>query len=220
MYNILIFGDSIAIGRNVQKTKSWPILLSNYIDCKDKKSILVYNLSVAGNSTKDIILRLFNEIRARCNKKKYLENSLILIFAIGINDSKNLKFHNKDKIIINHFISNIKKIISIAGSFSGEVCFLGLNPVDDLKMCKECIPLQNKRIKRYNSIIKNVCRQNNVTFIDVFNVWFGMDYKKLLSNDGMHPNSVGHKKIFKMLISQNIIKTILDLSNHSSLLTK
>jgi len=40
MYNILIFGDnSISAGRRVDKIKSWPSLLGQALDIKDKAVI-------------------------------------------------------------------------------------------------------------------------------------------------------------------------------------
>jgi lysophospholipase L1-like esterase len=68
MYNILIFGDSIAAGRKVEKIKSWPLLLSQLLDIKDKDFTLVHNLSIPGETSSGVIKRFPIEAEARCKK--------------------------------------------------------------------------------------------------------------------------------------------------------
>jgi lysophospholipase L1-like esterase len=199
MHNILIFGDSIAAGRNVQKTKSWPSLFSDYIDRKDKASTLVHNLSIVGNSTAELLLRLLPEIQARY-KKDYPNDYFVLIFAIGINDSKNIVSCKKNRTSDNDFITNIKKIIDIASSFSNQICFIGFNPVNEQKLRKYSAPFTNESIIKYDKIIKNICKENKILFIDTYSYWTAEKYKKLLSKDGLHPNELGHQKIFKALM--------------------
>lgn len=87
MYNILIFGDSIAAGRRVEKMKSWPSLLTQFLDKKDKDFTLVHNLSIPGDSTNEVIKRFPVEAEVRC-RKKYSGDHSSIIFAVGLNDTK------------------------------------------------------------------------------------------------------------------------------------
>jgi lysophospholipase L1-like esterase len=70
----------------------------------------------------------------------------------------------------------------------------------DLKNCDESkttpvpwidIYYTNENIKKYSEIMDEVCREENIPFLDV----------GTLSNsefdDGLHPNSEGHRKIFE-----------------------
>ncbi len=53
-----------------------------------------------------------------------------------------------------------------------------------------------------------MCKENNVDFIDIKTEFIRRDYKKLLE-DGVHPNTEGHKVIYeiveKFLSSKSII---------------
>jgi len=70
------------------------------------------------------------------------------------------------------------------------------------------ISYKHDYVDNYNKIIQSICEENNLPFIDIFNQFYKMDYKNLLS-DGLHPNSEGHEKIFKtvkdFLIENKII---------------
>ena len=67
----------------------------------------------------------------------------------------------------------------------------------------------NENIQEYNNVVKSICEENNLSFIEIFDNWMKSDYKNLLE-DGLHPNSKGHKKIFEtvndFLIQNKIIK--------------
>ncbi|GBD34625.1 hypothetical protein HRbin35_00361 [bacterium HR35] len=90
MYNILIFDDSIAAGRRVNKAKSWPFLLAQFFDEKDKDFTLIHNLSIPGNTINDVLERFQVEAKARC-RKIYPNDHSSIIFAIGLNDTKGIK---------------------------------------------------------------------------------------------------------------------------------
>ena len=84
--------------------------------------------------------------------------------------------------------------------------FIGLPPVDETKTLPfEETSFQNKRIKLFNDIIKEQCHQNNILFLDMFDLMSKEDYPKLLE-DGLHPNSQGYDFMFvkiKDLIEKN-----------------
>ena len=97
------------------------------------------------------------------------------------------------------FEKNITNMIGLARKFSSRNIFLGLMPVDEKKTTpipwRKDISYKNEYIEKYNEIIKNVCRENKIGFIDIFDKFLKNNYKKLL-DDGLHPNSKGHEKIF------------------------
>ena len=67
---------------------------------------------------------------------------------------------------------------------------------------------KNEYIKKYNEIIKSVYEENKIYFVEIFEDWMNSDYKNYLE-DGLHPNSEGHQKIFEsvknFLIENKII---------------
>ena len=48
----------------------------------------------------------------------------------------------------------------------------------------------NENIKKYGEIMKDVCQKNNILFLDLD----PLDNEDF--DDGLHPNSIGHEKIF------------------------
>lgn len=197
MHNILIFGDSIAAGRNAKKTKSWPFLLMELIDKKNSKLAMIHNLSIAGNTTTDLIARFFLEMRVR-HKNNSSDNHWV-IFAIGINDSKDIYKDCNKKVSLAQFVSNLESLITESKLFTEKICFIGLTPVDERKMRNQSIPLTNKNIIEYNNVIKKVCDNKEIPFINIFDSWFSNKYLEFLGDDGIHPNELGHKKIFQTI---------------------
>lgn len=80
--------------------------------------------------------------------------------------------------------------------------FIGLAPVDESRT--DPIPwvpdrsYKDSYIKKYNEMIKVICRENKVYFIEIFNKLMKSDYKKTL-DDGVHPDEKGHQKIFETI---------------------
>lgn len=62
----------------------------------------------------------------------------------------------------------------------------------------------NDSVSKYNSIIEKVCREYNLPFIPMFDL-----LEKNELDDGLHPNSIGHEKMFlrikDFLLGNNII---------------
>jgi lysophospholipase L1-like esterase len=199
MSHILVFGDSIAQGYwDIEG--GWAARLRKFIDAKNIESkeydCLVFNLGVSGDTTKDLLERLQFETLQRSKFK----SETTFIFAIGGNDAL---FINKENILFvaaEEIENNIQKIIDLAKKFSKKIVFLGLTPVDERKT--NPIPwapqfsVRNENIKKYDEIIKKVCRKNKIPFIELFDSWAKINYKNLLE-DGQHPNSEGHQKIFE-----------------------
>jgi lysophospholipase L1-like esterase len=171
----------------------------------------VYNLGIPiDETTEDILSRIEVELKARTTPEFKSEN--IVIFAIGINDSQFVHSEGKHGVSIDKFKDNIQKLISLAQKFSSKIIFVGLTPVDETKTTP--IPwnadksYKNGYIKKYNEVIKKVCEENKIYFIEIFEKLKELNYQELLE-DGLHPNSSGHQKIFEIvkdfLIKNNLV---------------
>lgn len=201
MSQILIFGDSIAYGA-WDKEGGWAERLKIFSNKKSIASKLefycaIYDLAVDGDTTENLLKRIEFEIRQRARGEK-----IILLFAIGSNDSEIINLTDTLKVAPKKFSQNIEKIISISKKYSLEIIFSGLLPVDELKV--DPIPwaadrsYKNNFIKKYNDIIKSICKENKIHFIELFDKFKKVDYKKLLE-DGVHPSTKGHEKIFQIV---------------------
>jgi lysophospholipase L1-like esterase len=204
---ILVFGDSITYGA-WDKEGGWVGRLRKFLDEKNLPRLsksgfycLVYNLGISGNTTEDLLKRFEPEINDRLMKG----DEMTLILSIGINDCQFNPSRKDFKISPQKFQDNIKKLLNLARKFSSKIIFVGLTPVDEKITTSwhtdECY--KNEYIKKYNEIIKSVCKENKITFVEIFEEWIKSDYKNLLY-DGLHPNSKGHLKIFQAV--KNMIK--------------
>ena len=63
MIEVFIFGDSIGCGK-YDKKGGWACRLTEFIYSR-KKGTLVYNLSIDGNITEDLLKRFENEVKNR-----------------------------------------------------------------------------------------------------------------------------------------------------------
>jgi lysophospholipase L1-like esterase len=199
MYNIIIFGDSISAGRKVDKIKSWPSLLAQFLDTKDKDFTLVHNLSIPGESTSEVIKRFPIEAKVRC-KKIYPDDRTSIIFAVGINDIKCVNSKDNPAIGLEDFRKNITFLAESANEYTNHIIFVGLTLVDEQKTAPmDNVYFLNDKIKIYNEIINKECQKRSITFLNITEEWSGFDYLNLLSDDGIHPNEKGHQKIFEKI---------------------
>lgn len=201
MPQILIFGDSIAYGRWDTSRGGWA---SQLIDLYMEKNLAdpntyheVYNLSIDGDDSKNLL----NRFEFEATQRKVDTNATI-IFAIGKNDSCFLK--DKNSFITSPIIfkKNIKKLIGLAKKHTSKIIFVSAAAIDGNKTIPTCwdknLYYKNECLKKYNSIIKSACLENKTSFIDLFEKFKKLDYKNLLE-DGVHPNSEGHKIIFEII---------------------
>src|SRR5476651_375488 len=83
---ILIFGDSITWGAVDEDGGGWAQRIKQYVD---KKTLTpgyassVYVLGVSGDTTEDLLKRFNSEVQSRLDD----ESNLMIVFAIGTNDS-------------------------------------------------------------------------------------------------------------------------------------
>ena len=201
MTQILIFGDSITYGA-WDKEGGWVQRLRKFLDEKTLIDFdfycLVYNLGISGDSSEDLLERFEFETGQRLKE----DEETIIIFAIGINDSQFISGEGGHRTPINKFKDNVQKLIKLAQKFSSKIIFVGLTPVDEAKITPISWdinkPYKNNYIEKYNEIIKKVCKENKIPFIDVFKKLRPINYQILLE-DGLHPNSEGHEKIFEII---------------------
>jgi len=198
--HILVFGDSITQGF-WDLEGGWVQRLRKYIDTKnladpDNDLWILFNLGISGDRTEDVLDRFEKETEARTGDKN------VFIFSIGSNDCEFNNIKNELKISKNEFRTNITKLINLAKKHSSEIIFTGFFPVDESKV--DPIPWYkdysylNKYTKEYETIVKEICKENGIHFIELFDKFIDSNYQELLT-DGVHPDSEGHKRIFEIV---------------------
>ncbi|MBN2420793.1 hypothetical protein JXB27_00780, partial [Candidatus Woesearchaeota archaeon] len=142
----------------------------------------IINNSVGGSTTFDVLGRF------------KVENPDLIIFAVGLNDSSD--FEGEKRVLLVDFKKNIETLIKQS---KAKTIFVGLTPVDESKSVTEFEAYVNDEIHKYDILIKEICKKHKITFVEVFDKWMKLDYKKLLA-DGVHSNEEGHKLLFEEII--------------------
>lgn len=200
---ISIFGDSIAWGSWDPENGGWVAQLRRYFETNENYEVNVYNLGISGDTTNDLLIRFNTECLARNRHPQ------TIIFAIGINDSQYINATDNPRTPIEKFQNNLVEIINQAKNFSDKIIFLGLTKIDEIKT--RPIPwspekfYSNDNVAKYNSVIKKISGEYNLPFIDLLDL---LETNEL--EDGLHPNSDGHKKMFlkikEFLLSNKIVQ--------------
>jgi len=193
---ICVFGASTTWGAWDTERGGWVQRLRRHFEANevDDGYISVYNLGVDGDNTSDLLKRFKFETRQRIKKGWY--DDIIIIFSIETNDSMYVKSKDGPQISLEKFKNNLKELIKQAEKFTKKVIFSGGLKVEESKTTPVSwdsgLHYTNKNIQKYNQIIKSVCQEHKLLFIDIFDLLDKSDLE-----DGLHPNSQGHQKIFE-----------------------
>jgi len=189
--NICIFGDSIVWGAYDPKNAGWATMLRNYYEKKDGRN--VYSLGICGDTTEELLKRIEIEVSAR------REEIGMVVFSIGTNDSQFLKQEKRNKTLLKNFEKNLEKLSDISKKFTNKIAFIGLLGVDDslvgTNSYDEDHLYKSEFVKIYNDALKEFCGRKDVPFLNLFDF---LD-KKDDFYDGLHPNSMGHEKLFNKI---------------------
>jgi len=202
--HLIVFGGSITLGAWDQRHGGWVDRLKTYLygsdfRIKTKDNFTVYstmNLGIGGNTTNEVIERFDNEMKQRESEDFKRTQHDIIIFAIGTSDSKYRYSKDNFGVKLDDFKKNLNILLNKAHKYTKKVLFVGITKVDESKTSP--IPWSkstyyiNKNIRQYNGIVKDFCQENDVFFIETFNL---LDKDDLI--DGLHPNSQGHQKVFR-----------------------
>ncbi len=176
MDNFVFLGDSI--------TEYYP--LEAYYD-----DLPVINSGISGDKTTDILPNM--------KKRVYQYNPTKVILLIGTNDLV-VDTDKMEKEVIKHIKEMVNKMKKYRKKTS--IYIESIYPVN--KMMNEQVvgSRNNKRIKRVNQKIKELCQREGCTYIDMYP--FLTDEKGNLNqkytSDGLHLNSLGYVVVTRELL--------------------
>lgn len=194
---IICFGDSITYG-NWDPEGGWVGRLRKYLDSKSlsaytgedlysKYYTLTYNQGIPGDTSTGLFARFENELIPRFNP----DEETIVLFAIGINDSRFYTSKNQFETDIETFGQNIWDMWEIARQYTEDVAFIGLTPVDEDRtnplFWETDAVYKNEYIEKYNDVIREFCNYRQIPFIDLFSKMKDLNLHELME-DGIHPN--------------------------------
>lgn len=184
---ICIFGDSIVWGGN-DSQGGWAHRLRNSLF--NEFGTEVYSLGITGNTTNDLLKRFDTESAVR--------KPNVIIFAIGINDSVFTDTPENTWVPIDRFEKNITELIVRAHAYAKHVFFVGLTPIDDAKTnpipwaVPHCCSMA--AASQYDEALQRACIANDAEYILIRGLLSLADLP-----DGIHPNDVGHEKIYALI---------------------
>ena len=208
MIKLLIFGDSIAWGLFDLEKGGWVNRLTTYyinqFSDNTKTKVGVYNFASSTNNTRGVLNSLENSIKDVNFIKK---DEMVLLFSIGLNDARYYDDKNNYLMTDKEFIKNINKLIKLSKKHSNKIFFTGLIKTND-ELTKPWLDTEHWEtadVKKFNDIIKKVCQEQKIEFIDIYSL---LDNSDLY--DGLHPNTQGQIKIYNKI--QKYLDTSLDLT--------
>ncbi|MCA9341107.1 hypothetical protein KC952_01090 [Candidatus Saccharibacteria bacterium] len=191
---VLIFGDSITQGF-WDTNGGW---IQRIRTVYDKETIktgydlpTIFNLSISGNSSRDIVERFEAETKARCQ-----DEELGFIFAVGLNDSRTKSGVNFSEP--EEYKSNLEKLLVMASRYSNKIVFVGLTPCVEERsnpVSWSNTGYTNDRIRMFNQVLEVFCHDNALEFIDILTPFTEAEAKTELLPDSLHPNNEGHRII-------------------------
>lgn len=191
--NILVFGDSVTYGYYDIKGVWAKRLYKAY---NQDNNSLFKNFSLPGATSRDVIIQLKRTIDLNILQT----NNFKVIFAYGINDSAP---GFMDYISLDVFKENTLKIIEIMTKYNLKVIFIGLTIVDEsIEDGFGGLPFySNQNIELYNGVLKSICKQFGIPFVDLYDICI-KEKRKYFSylDDGIHPNATGHKFILDQVL--------------------
>jgi lysophospholipase L1-like esterase len=203
---IYCFGDSITYGAWDVQGSGWASRLRGYLDGLQEKDddlyYLTYNLGIPGENTDGFLKRFESELmaRSRAGRGPTGPGEAVFIFAFGANDYVYLPATKEFVIPQERFVVNMQSAIDIAKKVSTKIMLLNIPPADEAICMKNYGDRKvrlNKNVETYNSLLADLAKKNSLALVDVYAEYLANDYKKLLSEDGLHPNEKGHKLIFE-----------------------
>ena len=173
--NVVFFGDSITEIYQIENI---------YDDYRIIKS------GVSGYKTTDLLKNI--------NKMVYRYNPTKVILLIGTNDIGN----DASNEMQNKTVNNKKISTDIKKNRPNTKLYVeSIYPVNKNKNSSLVAKRNNDAIKNMNKKIKEYCKKNNITYIDMFDQLKDNDgnFNEKYTDDGLHPNTLGYAKITRIL---------------------
>lgn len=199
---VLVFGDSITQGMWDTRGGWAQRLVTDFFDMQLKDLTAdvpwVFNLGISGDTTKQLLSRFEAETVAR------LGADMAFVFAIGTNDAwinADGGFNMSPEI----YSANLKKLIAKARTYGSRILFVGLASVDESQTMPVSwidISYTNERLALFEHTLKQVCDEEHVDFVPIFDAFQEAQAKQNLLTDGLHPNDQGHELILGLVKPQ------------------
>ena len=196
---ILAYGDSITHGSHV--SMGWADQLRSHLfdafyENDPDGYPRMYNLGIPGETTMGLVQRFESETKARV-RAKY--GSMIFLISYGTNDAATLEASSEHVISIEHYESNLREVLEKARSLTNRVALLASPPVIEGKPNPNSKNRLNGDIEEYNNLLVRLADEYGTELLDLYGEFNKQGSVKLFTEDGVHPNDLGHTVIFDIV---------------------
>jgi lysophospholipase L1-like esterase len=153
-----------------------------------------------------VLARFDNETAARVDT----DGQMAFIFAVGLNDSRTksgINFSSPE-----HYEQNLAETLKRAKKYSDKILFVGLTPCVETRsnpVSWSNSGYTNSRVKQFDDTIREFCRQNRVSYVELLTSFNEAQNQTELLPDGIHPNNQGHQ-IIADLVAPELQKLLIN----------
>ena len=206
---IIALGDSLVYGFGDPDKGGWVEQLRRHWMLPDSSGHVLYNLGVRGDRTQQVAQRLEVEFRHRGELRNRVPDLIIL--SVGVNDSARLsRPDGRNYTDFALFESQIAELLEQAQQLC-PVVFVGMVPVDETKMpFLDCFYYNHADQYRYKEATRIACNKRRIPYLDIFDQWMerGETWRrKRISDDGLHPNTLGYQALLENVINWEALAT-------------
>ena len=200
---LLALGDSLVYGFGDPVGGGWVERLRRQWMTPGEPNHALYNLGVRGDGVKQVARRLENEFRHRGELRNRQPDLIIL--SVGVNDSPRLsRPDGKHFTELAEFQVSLKDLLERASNL-GPVLFVGMVPVDPLKMpFLNCMYYNHADQYAYKEATRLACAAQQIPYLDLFDLWMarGASWcQGQLTQDGLHPNVTGYQNLLRDILA-------------------
>jgi lysophospholipase L1-like esterase len=205
---VVALGDSLVYGYGDPDRGGWVEQLRRQWLSPDSPGHVLYNLGVRGDRIQQVSQRLEVEFRHRGELRNRVPDLIIL--SVGVNDSPRLgRPDGKNYTDFTQFELEIASLLNQAQQLCS-VLFVGMIPVNEYKMpFLDCFYYNHQDQYRYKEATKAACNQRHIPYLDIFDKWIAHSEtwrQNRLSDDGLHPNTLGYQSLLEEVINWSALK--------------
>ena len=172
---------------------------------------VLYNLGVRGDGLERLAARLSAEVGCRGELRRQLPQGILL--GIGLNDTARVgRPDGRPQLDAEGFLFGLQQLLHKAKKIAA-VHVIGLTPVEESAMPYAGVLWYSLAdIRRYEALLEEACLEANVPFLPLLEgLLADSDWPLWLSNDGLHLNSEGHRRVFERVRSWPALLNWADL---------
>ena len=183
-----VIGDSISHGFFDNEDLGWVARLSKLLIKNMGEEYVFNNMSQSGDNIADAYHRALYEVSSR--------HFDLLLISLGVNDIRRRKNSNLElDFSFGARQMYWQKLLEFLQKTGAKILVTDLLPVIETRYGEDAsLTRKNADVVAYNSQLKKLCNENNITFFERYDNWKTKDLASLYQ-DALHPNSAGHQQI-------------------------